>query len=67
MQPPTTTPSDVHALMPFIMPLITQFLSEVSKAPPRGANAAHRQGAGRNARGRPVAMPLPLSTTRLSR
>ena len=29
-----STPSDVQAVMPLIMPLITQFLAEVSKLPP---------------------------------
>jgi hypothetical protein len=34
MQSPTATPSDVQALMPFIMPLISNFMQEVSKLPP---------------------------------
>jgi hypothetical protein len=34
MQPPTTTPLDVQVLMPFMMPLISQFLNEASKLPP---------------------------------
>jgi hypothetical protein len=43
---PTTTPSDVEAMMPFVLPHM-QFLNEVSKLP---ADTAHRDGAGRIAR-----------------